>query len=232
MAEGALAPCRPAQPAAEQTEAPERTRHSNPRFPAPSTPNAARCPAGLERQLALCDSAQPPSWCSDGQLVSQLRTGLDRLWGTIVNNADVAFSEVMGSAGYWQRPRWELSPGQQHKHARANPCCHPVRMLHPSCPALPRPQVWSWKYENGRYRTASLAETSATSTVSNAVQVGGKAAAGLACLYGLLNAGCAPWPWRALRPHPPARSCGATPSLLCPARVVAPCWSCEGRVPD
>ena len=33
-------------------------------------------------------------------------------------------------------------------------------------------QVWSWVYENGAYRTASLAETSATSTESNAVQVG------------------------------------------------------------
>lgn len=33
-------------------------------------------------------------------------------------------------------------------------------------------QVWSWIYENGAYRTASLAETSATSTESNAVQVG------------------------------------------------------------
>ncbi|PRW59045.1 lipo [Chlorella sorokiniana] len=79
---------------------------------------------GLERQLALCDSPSAPTWCSDSQLVSQLRTALDRLWGTIVNNADVAFSEV-----------------------------------------------WSWKYENGGYRTASLAETSATSTESNAVQL-------------------------------------------------------------
>ncbi|KAI7840459.1 hypothetical protein COHA_005761 [Chlorella ohadii] len=79
---------------------------------------------GLERQLALCDSASAPSWCSDTQLLSKLRTALDRLWSTIVNNADVAFSEV-----------------------------------------------WSWKFENGGYRTASLAETSATSTESNAVQL-------------------------------------------------------------
>ncbi len=50
--------------------------------------------SGLERQLALCDSASAPSWCSDTQLLSQLRTALDRLWSTIVNNADVAFSEV------------------------------------------------------------------------------------------------------------------------------------------
>lgn len=51
-------------------------------------------PAGLERQLSLCDSGSPPAWCDDSQLVSQLRTALDRLWSTIVNNADVAFSEV------------------------------------------------------------------------------------------------------------------------------------------
>lgn len=41
----------------------------------------------------------------------------------------------------------------------------------PGCSSV-GPQVWSWKYENGGYRTASLAETSATSTESNAVQVG------------------------------------------------------------
>lgn len=31
-------------------------------------------------------------------------------------------------------------------------------------------QVWSWVWENGRYRVAPLAETSATSTESNAIQ--------------------------------------------------------------
>lgn len=31
--------------------------------------------------------------------------------------------------------------------------------------------MWSWKYEGGSYRVASLAETSATSTESNAIQV-------------------------------------------------------------
>ncbi|KAL4423920.1 hypothetical protein ABPG75_001221 [Micractinium tetrahymenae] len=35
---------------------------------------------GLERQLALCDSAAAPSWCSDAELVSALRAALDRLW--------------------------------------------------------------------------------------------------------------------------------------------------------
>ncbi len=37
-------------------------------------------PAGLERQLALCDTAAAPAWCSDTELVSALRSALDRLW--------------------------------------------------------------------------------------------------------------------------------------------------------
>lgn len=35
--------------------------------------------AGIEKQLALCDSSAPPDWCADDQLVSQLRRALDRL---------------------------------------------------------------------------------------------------------------------------------------------------------
>lgn len=38
-------------------------------------------------------------------------------------------------------------------------------------PTHPHRQLWSWKFEAGQYRVASLAETSATSTESNAVQV-------------------------------------------------------------
>ncbi|KAL4434814.1 hypothetical protein ABPG77_005341 [Micractinium sp. CCAP 211/92] len=49
---------------------------------------------GLERQLALCDTAAAPAWCSDTELVSALRSALDRLWSTISKNADVAFSEA------------------------------------------------------------------------------------------------------------------------------------------
>lgn len=63
-------------------------------LPIVNQPASCSPSSGLERQLALCDSASAPSWCSDTQLLSQLRTALDRLWSTIVNNADVAFSEV------------------------------------------------------------------------------------------------------------------------------------------
>ncbi|EFN53802.1 hypothetical protein CHLNCDRAFT_136492 [Chlorella variabilis] len=55
---------------------------------------------GVERQLALCQSASPPDWCDDQNLVDELRAALDRLCGVITSNPTVAFSEASPAASW------------------------------------------------------------------------------------------------------------------------------------
>lgn len=54
----------------------------------------------MERQLALCQSASPPDWCDDQNLVDELRAALDRLCGVITSNPTVAFSEASPAASW------------------------------------------------------------------------------------------------------------------------------------
>lgn len=63
-------------------------------------------------------------------------------------------------------------PGPPAVPCSATACTACARCPPKHSPPAPK-QVWSWKYEQGSYRVASLAETSATSTEGNAVQVGG-----------------------------------------------------------